>query len=117
MSACTLLVPGYVNHEEVEQIAKYISEINKEIPYSLLVFHPDYQMNDLPITPRKQAIKCFEIAKKLKSLYLTKYFSNGLSKKDFIERIFDTLDKDLMLSSKTSFYPYYIKLRKNRILL
>ncbi len=63
MSACTLLVPGYVNHEEVEQIAKFISEINNEIPYSLLVFHPDYQMNDLPITPRKQANKCFETAK------------------------------------------------------
>ncbi|MFX0010318.1 MAG: radical SAM protein [Candidatus Hermodarchaeota archaeon] len=64
MSACTLLVPGYVTDEEVGQIANFISEINKEIPYSLLVFHPDYQMNDLPITPRKQAIKCFEIAKK-----------------------------------------------------
>jgi pyruvate formate lyase activating enzyme len=64
MSACTLLVPGYVNHEEVEQIARFISEINKEIPYSLLIFHPDYQMNDLPITSRKQANKCFETAKK-----------------------------------------------------
>lgn len=64
LSACTLLVPGYVNQEEVEQIAKFISEINKNIPYSLLVFHPDYQMNDLPITPKKQANKCFEVAKK-----------------------------------------------------
>ena len=63
MSACTLMVPGYVNHEEVELIAKFISEINSEIPYSLLVFHPDYQMNDLPITPRNEAFKCLEIAK------------------------------------------------------
>jgi len=64
LSACTLLVPGYVNHEEVELIAKFISEINDTIPYSLLIFHGDYQMKDLPITPRKQAIKCLEIAKK-----------------------------------------------------
>ncbi|MCK4382514.1 MAG: radical SAM protein, partial [Candidatus Lokiarchaeota archaeon] len=64
MSACTLLVPGYVNHEEVEQIAKFISEINDKIPYSLLVFHPDYQMKDLAITSRKQANKCLDIAKK-----------------------------------------------------
>jgi len=46
LSACTLLVPGYVNHEEVELIAKFISEINDEIPYSLLIFHGDYQMKD-----------------------------------------------------------------------
>ncbi|MFX1445311.1 MAG: radical SAM protein [Promethearchaeota archaeon] len=63
MSACTLMVPGYVNHEEVEQIARFVSELNNEIPYSLLVFHGDYQMRDLPITPRKQAEKCFEVAK------------------------------------------------------
>ena len=63
MSACTLMVPGYVNHEEVEQIAKFVSELNSEIPYSLLVFHGDYQMRDLPITPRKQAEKCLEVAK------------------------------------------------------
>ena len=67
MSGCTLMVPGYVNHEEVELIARLISEINPEIPYSLLVFHGDYQMRDLPITPRKQAEKCLETAKK----YLT----------------------------------------------
>jgi pyruvate formate lyase activating enzyme len=64
MSGCTLMVPGYVNHEEVELIARFISEINSEIPYSLLVFHPDYQMNDLPITPSNEAFKCLEIAKR-----------------------------------------------------
>jgi pyruvate formate lyase activating enzyme len=42
MSACSLMVPGYVNYEEVELIARFISEINPEIPYSLLVFHGDY---------------------------------------------------------------------------
>ncbi len=64
MSGCTLMVPGYVNHEEVELIARFISEINPEIPYSLLVFHGDYQMRDLPITPKEQALKCLKVAKK-----------------------------------------------------
>ena len=64
MSACTLMVPGYTNHEEVEQIAKFVSSINNKIPYSLLVFHGDYQMRDLPITPRKEVLKCVEVAKK-----------------------------------------------------
>jgi pyruvate formate lyase activating enzyme len=64
MSACTLMVPGYTTTEEVELIAKYIQSINEEIPYSLLVFHGDYQMRDLGITPKKQALKSEEIAKK-----------------------------------------------------
>jgi len=80
LSACTLLVPGYVNHKEVEHISKFISEINNEIPYNLLVFHPDYQMNDLPITTRKQANKCFEIAKKyLTHVHLGNKFLLGFS--------------------------------------
>ena len=80
MSGCTLMVPDYTNHEEVELIAKFISEINPEIPYSLLVFHGDYQMRDLPITPRKQAEKCFEIAKKyLKNVHLGNKFLLGFS--------------------------------------
>ncbi|MFX1314594.1 MAG: radical SAM protein [Promethearchaeota archaeon] len=64
ISACTLMVPGYVNHEEVEQIAKFVSSIDKRIPYSLLVFHGDYQMRDLGITPKEQALKCLKVAKK-----------------------------------------------------
>ena len=75
MSACTLMVPEYTNHEEVEQIAKFISSINPEIPYSLLVFHPDYQMGDLPITPKEQAEKSLEIAKKyLSNVHLGNQF-------------------------------------------
>jgi len=80
LSGCTLMVPGYVNHEEVELIARFISEINPEIPYSLLVFHGDYQMRDLPITPRKQAEKCFETAKKyLKHVHLGNKFLLGFN--------------------------------------
>ncbi|MFX1375245.1 MAG: radical SAM protein [Promethearchaeota archaeon] len=80
MSACTLLVPGYTTHKEVELIAKYIKSINDEIPYSLLIFHGDYQMRDLGITPRRQALKSLEIAKKyLKRVNLGNKFLLGLS--------------------------------------
>ena len=80
MSACTLMVPGYTTPEEVELIAKYIKSINDEIPYSLLIFHGDYQMRDLGITPRKQVLKSFEIAQKyLKKVNLGNKFLLGLS--------------------------------------
>jgi pyruvate formate lyase activating enzyme len=64
LTASTLLVPGYVNAEEVEKIAKFISQISPEIPYTLLAFYPCYIMNDLPTTSRKQAMECREAAEK-----------------------------------------------------
>ncbi len=63
LTATTLLVPGYVDEVEVEGIAKFISELDPEIPYSLLVFHPDFRMKDLPITRIKQVEKAYSIAK------------------------------------------------------
>ena len=63
MSGCTLLVPGYTTAKEVEKIAQFIASINKDIPYSLLVFHGDYMMRDLPITPKKQAYECLDVAR------------------------------------------------------
>ncbi len=78
ISGCTLMVPGYVNHEEVELIANFIREINPDIPYSLLVFHGDYQMKDLPITPRKQAENCLKVAQRyLNNVHLGNKFLLG----------------------------------------
>ena len=64
ITATTLLVPGYVDHREVESITQFIGELNPNIPYSLLIFHPDFEMNDLPITPSNQVASCYHIAKK-----------------------------------------------------
>lgn len=64
LSAGTLLIPGYINAEEVEDIAKFISEIDPNIPYTLLAFYPCYVMNDLPTTSKKQAMECQSVAEK-----------------------------------------------------
>ncbi|MCD6484503.1 MAG: radical SAM protein [Candidatus Odinarchaeota archaeon] len=64
LTASTLLVPGYVDKEQVEKIAKFIAELNPDIPYSLLVFHPDFMMSDLPPTPLEHAAKAYLAAKK-----------------------------------------------------
>ncbi|MGQ9721421.1 MAG: radical SAM protein [Candidatus Jordarchaeum sp.] len=62
--ASTLLIPGYVEVEEVEKIANFIANINPEIPYSLLAFYPTYIMNDIPTTSKKLAFESTEAAKK-----------------------------------------------------
>jgi pyruvate formate lyase activating enzyme len=61
--ASTLLVPGYIDAQEIRAIADLIATANPDIPYSLLAFHPQYHMSDLPLTPRQQAHECLAAAK------------------------------------------------------
>lgn len=62
--ASTLLVPGYVEAEEVGKIASFIAGLDPDIPYSLLAFYPRHAMRDLPVTSRRQAEECLEAALK-----------------------------------------------------
>ncbi len=64
LGVTTLLVPYYVDADEVEQITSFLADLNPNIPYSLLIFHPDFYMSDLPITPLKQVKECYNSAKK-----------------------------------------------------
>jgi len=64
LTATTLLIPTYVDKEEVSKIAQFLANLDKSIPYSLLVFHPDSFLMDLPVTPIQQVKECYEIAKK-----------------------------------------------------
>jgi pyruvate formate lyase activating enzyme len=61
--ASTLLVPGYVDEQEIGEIARFIASLNPHIPYSLLAFHPQFYMQDLPTTSRKHAQSCLEAAR------------------------------------------------------
>ena len=60
--ASTLLVPGYVDEEEVRAIAAFIARLNPEIPYSLLGFYPHFYLRDLPTTSREHAERCKQAA-------------------------------------------------------
>lgn len=53
--ASTLLVPGYLDVEEVGQIACFIANIDPDIPYALLGFHPHFFIPDLPRTSVRHA--------------------------------------------------------------
>ncbi len=64
LTATTLLVPYYVDATEVAAIARFIAELNPDIPYSLLIFHPDFVLGDLPVTPRRQVDDCYREARR-----------------------------------------------------
>ncbi len=61
--ASTLLVPGYVDDEEIRALASFIADLDPTIPYSLLAFHPLYHMNDMPYTKREDAERFVQICR------------------------------------------------------
>lgn len=58
----TLLVPGYVDAEEVRQIARFVAGFSPHIPYTLLGFAPAFYMPDLPRTSVRHAEEAEEVA-------------------------------------------------------
>jgi pyruvate formate lyase activating enzyme len=60
--AATLLVPGYIEVEQVGQLAQFIAQLDPTIPYALLGFHPAFEMSDLPTTSRRHAAECLDAA-------------------------------------------------------
>ncbi len=59
----TLLIPGYIDEYEITEMAKFLSSINKDIPWSFLGFYPHFYFSDLPRTSRRQAEQALEIAR------------------------------------------------------
>jgi pyruvate formate lyase activating enzyme len=53
--ASTLLVPGYVDTEEVRKLAGFVAELDPDTPYTLLGFYPHFYLPDLPCTSVRHA--------------------------------------------------------------
>lgn len=62
LRASTLLIPGYIDLEEIRKIARFIKEIDPTIPYSLLGYAPAYRLNDLPTTEKDFAFRAKDVA-------------------------------------------------------
>lgn len=85
LGATTLLVPHYVDEDEVKEIARFVSSLDDTIPYNLLLFHPDFFMNDIPVTPWDQVWRCYKAAKRylknvnISNLHLLGFHRSNLS--------------------------------------
>lgn len=61
----TLVVPGENDgEEELAKIARFIHDIDPEIPWHISRFHPDYQYTDSRATPIETLRKAYEIGKR-----------------------------------------------------
>jgi pyruvate formate lyase activating enzyme len=61
--ASTLIVPGYIDEQEIRSLSRFVASIDPEIPYSLLAYYPQFHMADLPFTPSSLAQRCLEAAR------------------------------------------------------
>jgi pyruvate formate lyase activating enzyme len=61
--ASILLVPGYIDLQEVRRICAFIADCDPSIPTALLGFSPHHAMSDLPRTSRNHAKAALEISK------------------------------------------------------
>ena len=61
----TLIIPGENDSEkDLNEMALFIASINKNIPWHISAFHPDWKMLDKEITPLSTILKAYEIWKK-----------------------------------------------------
>jgi len=60
----TLVIPGHNDSdEELKQIAKFIAELDKNIPWHISRFFPMYKMENAPQTPTETLMKAYKIGK------------------------------------------------------
>ncbi|KPU63026.1 radical SAM protein [Thermococcus sp. EP1] len=72
----TLVVPHYIDGEEVRKIATYLAKLDPEIPYVLLGFAPQHLMHDVLPTSKKQMEEVYHAAKEegIKEVYIENYW-------------------------------------------
>ncbi|MEM7813630.1 MAG: AmmeMemoRadiSam system radical SAM enzyme [Candidatus Aenigmatarchaeota archaeon] len=60
----TLLIPGKNDSDaELEQAARFIASVSKDMPWHISAFHPDYKMQDVEPTPKSSLMRACKIGK------------------------------------------------------
>ncbi|MGQ9801815.1 MAG: AmmeMemoRadiSam system radical SAM enzyme [Candidatus Saccharicenans sp.] len=76
----TLVIPGLNDsEEELRDIARFLVSVDRDIPWHLSRFHPDYELLDTPSTPVNTLRKAREIglAEGLRYIYLGNVWGEG----------------------------------------
>lgn len=67
----TLIIPGQNDSdEELRNIAEFIFNVDKDMPWHISAFHPDYLMDTTPRTPLSTLQKAYNIGKKVGLSYI-----------------------------------------------
>lgn len=60
----TLIIPGYNDKDdELEAIAQFIADIDREIPWHISAFYPTYKLDNVPATPVSALQRAYQIGR------------------------------------------------------
>ncbi len=60
----TLLVPQFNDSEdEIREMARFLAELDRDLPWHLTAFHPDYRMNDRASTSLELLDRAYQLAR------------------------------------------------------
>ena len=65
LEVLSLFIPGWVEADQIEKIAKILLEVDPQIPFTILAFFPEYQLKDVPSPSLKQMLEAYASVKDL----------------------------------------------------
>lgn len=63
LEVLSLFIPGWVETDQIKQIALLLAKVDPNIPFTILAFFGEYQMRDVPSPTLNQMIAAYEAAK------------------------------------------------------
>ncbi|MEA2121500.1 MAG: hypothetical protein EGMGGAKC_00821 [Dehalococcoides mccartyi] len=82
-----MFIPGYIDLEETEKIARFIASVDENIPYRMDAYFESGDNPWRPPTPEEMQM-ALEVARKhLKNVYCTQQTKQNLSKADLLYEV------------------------------
>jgi len=54
---------GWVETDQIKEIAKLLAKVNKDIPFTILAFLGSYKLEHIPSPNLRQMLEAYEVAK------------------------------------------------------
>lgn len=65
LEVLSLFIPGWVEVDQLKEIANVLSAVDKEIPFTILAFFPEYKMKNVPSPNLEQMLSAYEAVKEV----------------------------------------------------
>ncbi len=62
LEVLSLYIPGWVETDQIKEIADLLVAVDKNIPYTILAFFPEYQMKNVPPPTLEKMLSAYEAA-------------------------------------------------------
>jgi pyruvate-formate lyase-activating enzyme len=63
LEVLSLYIPGWVEEDQIAKIAALLSQLNRDIPFTILAFFPEYQLKNVPSPRLEQMLSAYQAAR------------------------------------------------------